>query len=571
VYIATSAAIALASGAAGAHPSWRNLGSYERQALAEASGGRCLDFEPDPEGKLIASIRVRNLNVFRRGTTMSWANYLHITSTEQSIRQELTFRVGDRFVWTNMQQTLRLLRDPFYTSLAVIVPLRSTKPGYVDVLVVTRDRWSLRPNSELELQSGKITSLEALPADNNFLGRRKRLALEIIADQGQYSFGPRYIDPNVLGKRWRLDTVAALIFNRTTDAVEGGKMATLLAYPLWTLQRDWGGKLSFDFDSHVFREFEGEVLRRYVDPVTGSAFPFEYRLRTSNLASEVVRQFGRTAISRLALGYRLGSKRPSVHGAFTGTADELSRFGDAVLPRSERTSGLYVRYEAFDPTYIIYRNIDNFDLPEEAQTGPRGSVEVSSSAKVMGATVNFVQISATAGWWIDFHARAYLDIQATATTRFGGSTLEDNGVSGTVKLASAPFWRGNVRVVTRVELALRLNDADNVRFATGGDTGLRGYPVSAYLGRARAVGNLELRTRPFKVWFMRAGVLAFWDVGHAAPSFPRLRMHHDVGFGVRVLIPQVSSELFRVDWAFPFQGTNPGWPGRISAGFEHIF
>lgn len=557
--------------AATAHPSWRNLGSYEREALREASGGRPLDFEPEPEGKTIASIRVRNLNVFRRGTTMAWANYLHMTSTEQSVRQELTFAVGDKFVWTNIQQTLRLLRNPFYSALAVVVPLRSTTPGHVDVLVVTRDRWSLRPNSEFELQNGKITGLEALPADNNFLGRRKRLALEIIADQGKYSFGPRYIDPNVVGKRWQLDSGAALIFNRTTDAVEGGKFDTLIEYPLWTLQRDWGGKLAFDFNSSVFREFEGESVRLYQDPVTGAEFPFEYRLRTSNLVSEVVRQFGRIAIQRVALGYRLGSKRPSIHGEFAGTAEELTRFTNMVLPRSERTSGLFVRYEAFKPRYVFYRNIDNYDLPEEQQTGPRASVEVSTSAKLLGATVDFVQMAGTMGWWADFDGRAYLDAQLTATTRFGGDSLEDNGVTGVLKLATAPFWRNSVRVVARGELALRINDEDNVRFAAGGDTGLRGYPVGAYLGRARAVGNVELRTLPAEIWFMRAGAVLFWDSGHAAPSFTRIHLRNDVGVGVRLLIPQVSSELFRIDWAFPIQGTNPGWPGRISAGFEHVF
>jgi hypothetical protein len=557
-----------------AHPSWSNLGSYERQALAalaEATGGRTLDFEPEPEGKLIASIQVRNLNVFRRNTSLAWANYLHRTSTDRSVRQELTFSVGDRYAWSNVQQSLRLLRNPYYSSLAVIVPLRSERPGYVDILVVTRDRWSLRTNAEFEVQNGKITGLEALPADNNFLGMRKRLAIEILANQGDYSIGPRYIDPNVMGKRWQLESGASLIFNRGSDALEGGKVDSIVEYPLYTLWPSWGGRFALDYKSFVFREFEDESVRMYQDSQTGSLFPYEYRLRTTHISAELVRQFRYVAVHRLTAGYRLGANRPRVRGSFTGTLEERERFENNVLPRSERTSGVYGRYDTFKPEYRIYRNVDSYDLPEERQIGPRSSIELSTSAELFGATEDFGQLAASIGWWIDFRGQAYLDANLAVTTRFGGGIPEDNGMTAGLKLATAPFWKGRLRVVARGELAFRLNDEDNVRFAAGGDTGLRGYPVGAFLGRSRVLGNVELRTQPYKVWFMRGGALLFWDSGHAAEKLPRIVLHNDVGVGIRLLIPQVSSELFRLDWAFPMTGGQPEWPGRITAGFEHIF
>ncbi len=559
---------------AGAHPSWRNLGSYEKEALKEANGGRALDFEPEPEGKTIARVRIKNLNVFHRRSNLSWANWFHITSTEQSIRQELTFKPGDKFVWTNIQQTLRLLRNPFYTAVAAVVPLRSDRPGHIDVFVVTRDRWSVRPNSEFEFQNGKLTSLDLLPAENNFLGRRKRLALEIIADQGEYSLGPRYIDPNVLGKRWRLDSNASLVFNRATDAVEGGKLDGELEYPLWTLQRDWGGSLVAFYKNSVIRSFEDETLRQWQDPVSGALFPYEFRLRTTNVEATVTRQFGAIAIQRLSTGYRLTSNRPAVRSSFTGDADQRARFEQEVLPRSERTSGVFLRYEAFKPKFIIYRNIDNYDLPEEAQTGPRATAEVSTSLQLLGSEVDFLQFGGTVGWWVDFEGQAYLDAEAGYTARFEGDLLEDNQLNGSLKLASGSFLRGHLRVVARGEVVVRLNDENNVLLLAGGETGLRGFPVGAFAGSARAMGNVELRSRPYKLAFMRIGGLLFWDSGHAATKLSRIRLQNDVGAGIRLLVPQVSSQLYRLDWAFPLQssaGMSAGWPGRVTLGFEQVF
>ena len=553
-----------------AHPSFSDLGAYEREALREASGGESLEFEPEPEGKVIGTIRIRNLNVFRSGSRFAWANVLHFTSTEQSVRQELTIVEGQRFVWEEVQESLRLLRNPFYSSIAVIVPLRSQRAGYVDLFVVTRDRWSLRTNAVFDIQDGKLTQLELLPADNNFLGRRKRLAFEVLADQGEYSIGPRYIDPNVLGRRFRLDAVAAVVFGRATDDIEGSKLDTRLEYPLWNLAPRWGGHVAVAHKNSVFRQFQGERVLAWADPITMELFPFEYRLRTAEVELEVVRQFGTRAKQRLAAGYRLSSSRPDVHTSFNGDDMQRQRFAAEVLPRSERTSGVYARYEAFKPSFVTYRNIDSYDLPEEAQAGPSASIEIFTALKLLDSEANFPALTTSIGWWFDLGG-AFINATASFSTRLESGVLSDNDIAGKVKLGSPEFADGHLRVVARAELALRVNDRDNVLLVTGGETGLRGYQVGAFAGRARTIANVELRTRPYKLGFTRAGALVFWDSGHAAPSLRKTRLHNDVGIGLRMLTPQVSSELYRIDWAFALQGESRGWPGRLTLGFEHIF
>jgi hypothetical protein len=63
----------------------------------------------------------------------------------------------------------------------------------------------------------------------------------------------------------------------------------------------------------------------------------------------------------------------------------------------------------------------------------------------------------------------------------------------------------------------------------------------------------------------------YWDGGHAANAFDDLRLHQNVGLGLRLLIPQINPYVIRVDWAFPVTSGFPAWPGRVSFGFKQVF
>jgi hypothetical protein len=86
-------------------------------------------------------------------------------------------------------------------------------------------------------------------------------------------------------------------------------------------------------------------------------------------------------------------------------------------------------------------------------------------------------------------------------------------------------------------------------------------------------GNFEIRSVPLPIWVFRVGGVLFYDVGGADDTLRQLRLHHDVGVGFRMLIPQTSRELFRFDLAFALDDgvrTKAGHPAFI-AGFESAF
>ena len=76
---------------------------------------------------------------------------------------------------------------------------------------------------------------------------------------------------------------------------------------------------------------------------------------------------------------------------------------------------------------------------------------------------------------------------------------------------------------------------------------------------------------PTRLWFGRVGALAFWDAGHATDSLKELSIQHDVGVGLRGLVPQLQPFVFRLDFAFPLTGPEASFVPRISAGMTQAF
>ena len=66
----------------------------------------------------------------------------------------------------------------------------------------------------------------------------------------------------------------------------------------------------------------------------------------------------------------------------------------------------------------------------------------------------------------------------------------------------------------------------------------------------------------------RLGAVAFWDVGDASEELEKVRLHHDVGAGLRFLVPQVDPYVMRIDVAVPLD--RPESP-RLTFGFFQGF
>ena len=550
------------------------LGSYERDALGDVLLEQHLELETDPDGKVLDRIHTVNLPVFSRrdGKVLEWFNVFHWTTREYVIDREVLLRPGDVWDQAKIDETERKLRDPIFTTLVVIVPVKSERDGAFDLLVITRDIWSLRMNSNFEFQESQLTYLTLSLSENNVFGYRKFASMVFEMGQGSYSIGPLYIDKNVFGKKLDFRTRSELIFNRQTSELEGSESNSTFSKPLWSLDSNWSASLQLTHRDAIDRVFQGTGLLLYDAPETRihDLVPYEYQQSRYDIDVKATRALGKDVEHRFSAGYELQSVDYSVLDGFDESPIVTEAFERDVLPRSELTSTLAVGYRVFTPEFVVYRNVSTFDLPEDVRLGPDLNLSAGSSLELLGSDDTFLRGAMTASWVMDWSGRGFARAGTGASGRFQDGELIDNFVTGSVHVVTPPILRLG-RLAARAELSSRINETGNRFLFLGGQSGLRGYIIGEFVGQNKLLANVELRSSPVKLWFMRAGALAFWDAGDATDELGDLVLHHDFGIGLRLLIPQLAPLLYRFDWAVATTGAAAGLPGRFTAGVGQAF
>lgn len=571
------------------------LSSLERSTMTRALTRRGLELEPQPWGKRIRRVHVYNEDVFaEKSRLLQFFNHFHYTTRDWAIRDELVIRDGEVWDQDRVEETARRLRDPLWSSVVAVLPVKSAVDGEVDMLVVTRDIWSLRLNTQYTFQQGTLTNLSTSLSENNFFGTRSVLAAALTMDQGAIAMGPLFIDKNLFGKyvevRARVDAIVNRgdLLNDGAWTGEGSQSTISVARSLWSLASEWGAGATFTHRFAIDRQFRGTKLRQVrcaigepcatqFDPATtpeDELLPFTYAMRRWAVSTYAVRQLGGKRLKhQIQIGHSVDSQRPRLLDNFPGTVDQREAFRAAVLPRSELNSVPYISYGFFAPRYRTLRNVSTFELAEDARFGPDFDITYGVSLEALGSTANFQRGSASFGWSLPWCRDGLIRPSVAISTRRQGGEWIDNSASGTLRLVSPTYHYA--RMVAQVTVATRWNDRSNRFYSIGSDDGLRGFEINEFFGQRLVRGNLELRSVPRPIWMFRVGGVLFYDVGGADDTFRQLALHHDVGLGFRMLIPQTSRELFRFDLAFPLDdgaanGTRAGTP-RFMAGFESAF
>ncbi len=566
------------------------LGGLERQSMRRALTARGYELDPEPWGKVVGSIRVYNEDVFAEKTRLlRFFNHFHVTSKESVVSDEVILRPGEIWDQNKIEETARRLRDPIFTSVIAVVPVKSAVPGTVDILVVTRDIWSLRLNTQYTFQQGKLTDLATSLSENNFLGRRVLIAAAFTLDQGAIAAGPLFIDKNFLKEHIELRARVNAIVNR--DALfddgkldsEGSSSTITLTRSLWNLSKKWGAGLSFSHRFATDRRFFGTQIRPVWCPLNSECIksgftpsmvpqdellPWQYRIRTWSTSAYVVRQFGTDFKQQVTFGQSVSSVHPSLSNTFPGLVEQREPFARAVLPRSEVTSVPYVGYAMYTPKYKTRRNVQTYDLAEDLRIGPSFDASFGVGVKLLGSDNNFWRAAATGAWTFPWCRDGSITVSSGISTRRQDAEFIDNTASGNVRVVS-PTYRF-ARLVAESTIGTRWNDTANSFLTIGSDNGLRGFNINQFAGQRLSGTQVEVRSIPTAIWVLRVGAVLFYDVGGAANSFSSLQLHQDVGLGIRTLVPQTSRELFRFDLAFPVDGAEAGHP-KFIAGFQSEF
>src|ERR1022692_1722991 len=108
----------------------------------------------EAEGAVIGSIQIDVRNIFdsddprENNNLFMLANHLHLRTKRGAIKAQLLFKSGDRYNGRALAETERNLRKLIYVYDAHVVPVRYAD-GKVDIKVITKDVWTLKPGISL--------------------------------------------------------------------------------------------------------------------------------------------------------------------------------------------------------------------------------------------------------------------------------------------------------------------------------------------------------------------------------------------------------------------------------------
>src|SRR5262249_42744337 len=148
---------------------------YERKSIEEAVGKLNAAIDPAPGGKMIEGIDIVSLDVFEKRDPLPnlltpSGNWFHSTTKPYVSDRQVLLTAGQEYSQALVDEHARNLRGLPQLSLVLCVPLRGHAEGRVRLLVITKDVWSLRLNSDYLLADGRLQYLLLSPSEENIYG-----------------------------------------------------------------------------------------------------------------------------------------------------------------------------------------------------------------------------------------------------------------------------------------------------------------------------------------------------------------------------------------------------------------
>lgn len=496
--------------------------------------------ELEKAGAVIGEIRIRPQNIFdledprENNRLFRFANLLHITTREEPIRRSLLFKRGEWLSVRRIDETERLLRRQNYLYDVEIRPV-AYEDGVVDLEVVTRDTWSLKPEINIG-RSGGFTSSSFAIEENNLLGSGISTSIARVSEVDRTGTRFNIANKHAFGPWTGIDY-------SFSDLTTGETQSFSLSQPFYAFDVRAAAGVSVAKSDHIAPVYRaGAVVGEYRESSSGlEAF--------GGWSTGLVESW----TQRLSAGLS--------HQDNDYSLDPARRAPEA-LPENVILTGPFVRYELLE--YDLHR-LQNFDLierPEFFDLGLHATVQLGRAMQGLGSTRDATTYSLGVSDGMHHGGDHILLASASVSGRRDGAAHRQR------LNASARYYRrqaSDALFFASVSGSVSKSPDISDVLQLGGDNGLRGYPLRYQTGDQRVLLTLEQRVYtdwyPFRLF--RVGGAIFLDTGRAwGGKFGQGAANpgwlSDAGLGLRILSTRSSfGNVIHIDLAFPVQ-TGPG-------------
>ncbi|HEX3950725.1 MAG TPA: hypothetical protein VHW95_12790 [Steroidobacteraceae bacterium] len=486
-------------------------------------------------GAIIGNVEIATHNIFDESDAREdnglfrLADRLHIRTKHATIRAQLLFASGDKYLARKLAETERVLRLLPYVYDARIVPVRYAD-GKVDIRVITKDVWTLSPGISFG-RSGGTNDTKFNLQDSNFLGWGKTLQVSRGSTVDRTSNTVGWIDPNVLGSRWTSKLTYA-------DSSDGSQRSALVTRPFFSLDTPWSTNISASsFDRTISRYNLGNIVDQFADRETS------YEL-SGGLSGGLIDGWTK----RWTFGMRY-DRNVFLPAPVTAMPAKL-------LPPDRTLSYPFTGFDILQDAYQKVGDENQIGRAEDLYFGTEVVGEIGYASGVFGADRDAVMLSFKAlhGFDLPYEQQLFLtgDFQ---------SRLEQERPRNLIADTAAKYywrWREDWLLYAAFSGTATYRLDPDMQLLLGGDNGLRGYPLRFESGTSRALLTVEQRV--FTDWYpfrlVRVGAAVFADVGRTwgtgaiGNSDPGLLK--DVGIGLRLGNTRSGlGNVLHLDFAFP--------------------
>jgi Omp85 superfamily domain len=486
-------------------------------------------------GAIIGRVEIAAGNIFdesdprEKNGLFRLADHLHIRTRNATIRAQLLFAGGDKYLARKLAETERALRLLPYVYDARIVPIHYAD-GKVDVKVITKDVWTLSPGISFG-RSGGTNDTKFNLQDTNFLGLGKTLQVSRGSTVDRTSNTVAWTDPNVLGSRW----TSALTYS---DSSDGSQRSVVVAQPFYSLDAPWSTKISANsFDRTISRYNLGDIVDQFSDKENS------YEL-SGGISSGLVDGWTK----RWTFGMRY-DRNVFLPAPTTSVPAK-------VLPPDRTLSYPFTGFDILQDAYKKIGDENQIGRTEDLYFGTEVTGGVGYSNSAFGADRSAIMLTVKALRGLELPGQQQLFLTSDFASRIERGTPRNLIADAAAKY----YWRWHQDWLLYAALSgttTHLLDPD-MQLLLGGDNGLRGYPLRFESGTSRALFTVEQRF--FTDWYpfrlVRVGGAVFTDVGRTwgsgviGNSDPGLLK--DVGFGLRLGNTRSGlGNVLHVDFAFP--------------------
>ena len=496
--------------------------------------------ELETAGAVIGEIHIRPQNIFdlddprENNRLFRFANLLHITTRETPIRRALLFKKGDWLSVRRIEETERLLLANRYLYDVEIRPV-AYAGGVVDLEVVTRDTWSLKPDISIGREGG-VTSGSFGIEEENLLGTGISLSVTRVREVDHSGTQLHISDKHALGPWTGVDYAFS-------DLDTGENHGFSIAQPFYALDVRSAAGFSVGHNKGIASVYRaGSVVGEYQQTV------------------DSLEAFGGWSTG-LVNGWTNRVSAGLSHQANDYALDPM-RTAPEALPEDVTLTGPFLRYELIHDDVRKLQNFDLIERPEFFSLGLQMSLRVGRAMEGLGSTrdASLYAFSVSDGT----HRQEEHILLASASV----SGRRDQLAHRQLIEAGLRYYRRQARdALFFASLSGAVSKSPDVSdvLQLGGDSGLRGYPLRYQTGDQRVLLTLEQRVYtdwyPFRLF--RVGGAMFYDVGRAwggvfGQGDANPGWLSDFGIGLRILSTRSAfGNVIHMDLAFPVQ-TGPG-------------